>query len=238
MGFFDLFNKIRRTPSNNDDINEECHQITSYNNNTSSIFEDYRSSFYRLEDIRHRSMGTLMLSPYDAQAYMEFEDAKILSLLANTNKIKRFLPGLNFSDELQCKKMLYSYVIQTESQLGVTYVIREGAIPLGMIMIHTPLFNKKTLNLSIWTIDFFILEIAEHKGIMYQSIIRVLNEMKNIMSVDVVYALVDKDNVDCIKLIGNGLFQQVDNTGFNSIDNGEPPLVYIINLSEVKFVKQ
>jgi hypothetical protein len=71
---------------------------------------------------------------------------------------------------------------------------------------------------------------------MYNSIIRVLNEMKTIMGVTEVYALVDRDNIDCRKLLGNGLFDQVDNKGFSNSDRSKPaPLVYMIDLSKIKF---
>ncbi|MBR4560325.1 MAG: GNAT family N-acetyltransferase [Bacteroidales bacterium] len=201
------------------------------------IKQDNRKSFYRLEDIRYRSMGgDLMLCPYDAEAFINYPDASVLPLLANTEKINRFLPGLGFSDESTTKKRLEGYLHKTEKQLGVTYVIRGSNVPIGMIFINSPLYNSKTINLAIWTIDFYITEAFEHRGIMYNSIIRVLNEMKTIMGVTEVYALVDRDNIDCRKLLGNGLFEQVDNKGFSNSDRSKPaPLVYMIDLSKIKF---
>ncbi len=203
----------------------------------SNIIEDNRKSFYRLEDIRYSSMGDdLMLSPYDAEAFFTYPDAALLPLLANTEKINRFLPGLGFSDESTTKKRLEGFIYKAEKQLGITYVIRGSNVPIGMVIVNSPLYNSKTINLSIWTIDFYIAEPFEHKGIMYQSIVRVLNEMKTAMGSTVVYALVDRDNIDCRKLLGNGLFEQVDNAGFNNSDTSkEPPLVFMIDLSKINF---
>ena len=108
-----------------------------------------------------------------------------------------------------------------------------------MIIVNSPLYNKKTMNLAIWTIDFYISETFEKKGIMYNSILRVLNEMKTIMKAKEVYATVDIDNTDCIRLLGNGLFEKIDNTGFkNPTGNQIPPLVYMINLSTIRFERR
>ncbi len=222
---FNFFNKKKK-----DHENYDIH---------SNIIEDHRKSFYRLGDIRHRSMGgDLMLSPYDAEAFFTYPDATVLPLLANTDKINRFLPGLGFSDETTTKKRLEGFMYKAEKQLGVTYVIRGSNVPIGMVIVNSPLYNSHAINLSIWTIDFYIAEAFEHKGIMYQSIIRVLNEMKTAMDASVVYALVDRDNIDCRKLLGNGLFEQVDNTGFNNSDTSkEPPLVFMIDLSKINFIR-
>lgn len=203
----------------------------------SNIVEDNRKSFYRLEDIRQRSMGgDLMLSPYDAEAFFTYPDATVLPLFANTDKINRFLPGLGFSDESTTKKRLEEFIYKAEKQFGITYVIRVANVPIGMVFVNSPLYNSQTINLSIWTIDFYIAEPFEHKGIMYQSIIRVLKEMNTAMDATVVYALVDRDNMDCRKLLGNALFEQVDNAGFNNADKSkEPPLVFMIDLSKINF---
>lgn len=206
----------------------------------SEVKEDNRTTFYKLEDIKRRSMGgDLMLSPYDAEAFFSYPDASVLSALANTDKIRRFLPGLGFEDEEKTRQRLEGYMLKTESQLSVTYVIRSSNVPLGMIFVNTPLYNKKTINLAIWTIDFFISEILEHKGVMFHSILRVLNEMKISMGAKEVYATVDKENEDCKRLLGNGLFKLIDNTGFIDANNpSKAPLVYKIDLSTIRFEKR
>ena len=59
--------------------------------------------------------------------------------------------------------------------------------------------------------------------------------MKNIMGAKAVYAMVDKKNYDCINVIGKGLFNQIDNTGFHDGRGGDAPLVYMIDLSLINF---
>lgn len=204
-----------------------------------SIVQDSRKSFYALEDIKPMSIGeSWQVAPYDAFWYFQVPDAAILPSLTNTTKIKKFLPGLGFDDEKSAKKKLEGLMLKVEAQMGVTYVIRNQNIPMGMIFVNSPLYNKQTINLSVWTVDFFISEMVEHKGVMFQSLIRVLNAMKVSMEAKNVYALVDENNADCIKLLGNGLFTKVDNTGFaDNATGSKKPLVYMIDLTKIRFAK-
>ncbi len=198
------------------------------------IIEDHRTTFYELENIKYRAMGKeLMLAPYDGFSLENYPDADVLPALANTEKIQRFLPNLGFKDKESTQKRLAGYIIKTESQMGVTYVIRYNNIPMGMVFVNTPLYNKKSINLAIWTIDFYISEMLEHQGIIYNAILRVLHEMKIAMNAKVVYALVDQDNHDCIKVIGNGLFEKVNFRGFKNSDGGLPPLIFKKDLSKI-----
>lgn len=232
MGLFDFFKEKKKNSESNILISVEQDVAKSH------IKDDQRSTFYNLEDIKTRSMGPeLMLTPYDGFFLMKFgdADAQSLTMLAKSEKIQRFLPGLGFTDKETTKKRLMSYILKTESQLGVTYIIRGSNFPIGMIFVNSPMYNKKTMNLAVWTIDFFIADFFEHKGIMYRSIIRVLNEMKNAMGAKEVYAIVDRNNADCINVIGNGLFHQEDNNGFHDGRGGEDPLVYMIDLSHINF---
>ena len=58
------------------------------------------------------------------------------------------------------------------------------------------------------------------------------------MGAKVVYALVDQDNYDCIRLIGKGLFSKIDVEGFNNKDGGQPPFVYMIDIAHMNFIKR
>ena len=206
---------------------------------SNKFIEDNRSHFYELEDIKYRLIGSdLMLAPYDAQFFFNAPDCKILPILANTEKIRRFLPNLRFADEESTKKVLESYLYKTENQLGVTYVIRLKNMPIGMVFVNTPLYNAKSIGKAIWSIDFFIGEPFEHKGIVYTSLVRVLNEMKKNMGAKVVYALVDQDNHDCINLIGKGLFKKVDIEGLVNSQGGQPPFVYFIDIEHTDFISR
>ena len=224
-------------------VNQNQHTTPSKNNSHTStnmkFIEDHRTTFYELEDIKYRSMGgDLMLAPYDFNFYLKAPDAKILPTLTNTDRIHRFLPGLGFDDEEYAKNHLKGYILQTENQLGVAYFIRLKNIPIGLVHVDTPLYNKKVIGKAIWTIDFFIAEQFENQGIMYNAVVRVLNEMKNAMNAKVVYALVDQDNNDCISFLGKGLFKRVSSDGFKNNNGGLPPFVYMIDIEHMQFLKQ
>ena len=158
--------------------------------------------------------------------------------MANTEKIKNFLPGLDFSSEEGAQKTLMSHVLKIDAKLGFAYVIRANNIPLGMIFVNTPLYNQKALNLKIWTIDFFIIEGFEHQGIMFNSLIHILNLLKVELHVKKIYATVDEDNVDCLNLVNNvehPLFDEIDNRGFKDKDNfGRTPKVFVLDLTMTK----
>lgn len=214
-------------------------QILADNVKKEPIAEDNRNSFFELEDIKYRSMGNdLMLAPYDFNFYLEAPDAKILPILTNTDRIHRFLPGLGFDDEESTKKSLKGYLLQTENQLGVAYFVRLKNIPIGLVHVETPLYNKKVIGKAIWTIDFFIAEQFENQGIMYNAVIRVLNEMKNAMGAKVVYALVDQDNNNCIKFMRKGLFKRISSDGFINNSGGHPPFVYMADIEHMQFLKK
>ena len=156
----------------------------------SSFEEDNQTSFFQFGDICLRKMGSeLCVAPYDTKA----SDADVLHLIADTPEIKKHLPGLNFSDTEQSKKALQGYMFQTETQIDITYVIRQGNFPIGMIYVHTPKYNIHVVGLKIWTIDFFIASIFDHKGIMKHSLIRVKEQMKSAMGVSKAYALTEPD---------------------------------------------
>ena len=197
-----------------------------------SIFQEpQKDSYYNLEDVKTMRMGDYMICPYDAMWYFQAPDSSIIPTLANTEEIRRYLPGLNFETEESCKKTLEACLMKTEAGLGITYVIRNQNYPIGMIMLNSPKYNEKVINLRIWTVDFFITKMFEHKGIMYKSLHKVLNQIKG-MDVNYLYATLDKSNTSCKNLLGNGFFTEIDNSHFyNKEAVEEKPLVYRINLS-------
>lgn len=210
------------------------------NHSTSAIEEDSRSAFFKLDEIRLRKIGEdLCVAPYDAGWYFKALDADVLPLIANTPEIKRYLPGMDFSTKEKSQKALEGYMLQTEVQIGVTYVIRQSNFPIGMIFVHTPKYNTRTMGVKIWTIDFFITSILEHKGVMKASLLRVMEQMKSAMGVSKVYALTEPDNKSCIGLLRNLDFQEIDNQGFRNLDNPRTnPLVFMIDLSKIQFLER
>lgn len=202
-------------------------------NGKSVIQEPQKSSYYNLQDIRTMQMGEFMICPYDAMWFFEAPDASVIPTFANTPEIRRYLPGLKLETKESCKKTLEACLVKTEAGLGLTYIIRQQNIPIGMIILSSPKYNEKVINLRVWTIDFFISKKFEHRGIMYNSLQKVLNQLKG-MDVNYVYATIDQSNSSCINLLGNGFFTEIDNRYFcNRESSGEKPLVYRINLATI-----
>ena len=180
--------------------------------------------------------GSFVLCPYDYGWFIETPDAKFFNMFANTDKIKKYLPGLDFSTEEKANKTLQSFVIRTEAQMGFTYIIRQNKIPIGLINVDTPLYNKDFLGNEIWTIDFFIIPEFEHKQIMFNTLLRLLDLLKTRIEIGKLYALVDPRNSECLNLISNGLFVEINNSGFkNRLSKGIVPRVFEIDLTKVNF---
>lgn len=201
-----------------------------------------QSSYYKTDDIKHMSMGGgLMVAPYDAMWYFECmdDDTKFIPLIANSEAIHRYLPGLKFNEQDSTKKTLEGFLLRTEKGLGFTYFIRMNNVPIGMINVDSPLYNSipNILNLNIWTLDFFIAEPFEHKGIMHGALLRVLNQLKG-MGIHNVYCVIDASNISCLNLLSNDLFEEVDNSAFKDRNNSQnKPRVFVIDLPTIKFVK-
>lgn len=248
MGLFDfIFKKQTKsntnTNSNSQNVVDSTHKMNKDSNRIRTKIEecDYPMSF-SLANVKSIDMGGLKLVPYDANWYFSVPDAIVLNLLANTDKLKEFMPGVDFSTEEKAKKTLEGYMFRTEQGLGITYVIRNQNMPVGMIFVNTPKYNKIALNLNIWTVDFFAMKSIEHKKIMFNCLCQILSVMKSDFNVPKVYALVNKANIDCLKLIHHPqypLFEEIDNTGFKDKDHpGESPRVFVLNLATMNFIHE
>lgn len=205
------------------------------------IEEPCNPPYYKTEDIRLMRIGdNFAIAPYDVGWYSEAPDDKILPIIANTYRIKKYLPGLNFSDEASSKKTLKSLMLSTEVGLGFTYILRSHNFPIGAIFVHSPIYNNNDLGHNIkhnvWTIDFFISEMFEGKGIMFQSLCRVLNQLKG-MGIQRVYALVDDTNERCLRFVKN-IFDEVETSNISNMNNKQKPRVFVAEISRINFVKQ
>lgn len=248
MGLFDfLFGKKKETTDRQTNVSSKspAHTQSSVstahaeNFATPHIEQCFDPVTFSLSQIKSVKLGELTLAPYDASWFFQVPDAMVLPIFANTPKIKRFLPGMNFSTEEAAKKTLEGYIKMTELGLGITYFIRSQNIPIGMIFVNTPNLNHKVMNLHIWTVDFCIFESNEHKGIMFNCLMQVLAIMQQNFKVPKVYAVVDAANKECINLLyksGNTLFEEEDNYGFKDKDHQDTaPRVFSLDLRTIRF---
>ncbi len=256
MDFFDSFNnkeghkrssddeeayrkKLEATQKVIDDLDQMLHRSSPALAPRSSAIEQLpaQSSYFQLEDVKTIKVNEeLWIIPYDAEFYFKCReaDALLFSQLASTDRIRKYLPGLQFSTVEESSATLVQSLKKTEAGISISYVLRVKNIPIGMIVAESPLYNQRALNLRIWTVDFFIAEAFEHKKIMYTCLLRVLNQLKE-MGVSQVYCLIAQSNQSCLHLI-QGFFTEVDNKGFgNSQTEADPPRVFVLNLTTTAF---
>lgn len=184
--------------------------------------------FYKLEDLVKIPCVGFDLVPY-SWFWLERElDAKMFCELLDKDVFRKFLPGLDLSSEEALNKNFMGLIMRTECGMGFSYMLRINAVPLGMINIETPAYNSLTINCDIWTIDFFMLPIMEHKGLMFNALISMLEFLKETIDVPQIYALVDVENESCLRLVGNGLLNEISNVGFSNTTGGRPPRVFTL----------
>lgn len=161
---------------------------------------------YNLEQLRQIQMGSIRLQPIDAGIVFDEQQQNVVQILANASpKIKQYLPNLNLSSPEAVAHFFTRLCKKTELGYEFGYSIKQNnagdAAYLGFIFIHTPSYNSKSLNFPHWTIDFCLFELYEGNGIMRNSLIRVLDFLKNVLGVSEVYAIVDEYNMQSIKLL-------------------------------------
>lgn len=209
---------------------------------TRSIIEEpYKEAYYNLEDIRLMKIGeNFSIAPYDFVWFSQVPDDKIFPIIANTERIRKFLPGLNFSDEKKSKETLKAFVLSPELGMGFTYILRLENIPIGLICVHSPIYNNNdfgtNIHKNIWTVDFFISEMYEGNGIMFQSLCRVLNQLKG-MGVPRIYALVDDTNTRCLQFIQN-LFDEIEDCNIKNQYTNQAAHIFVAELSLISFQRR
>lgn len=200
----------------------------NYVKQLSKYLNDNSPKGFSVKDLVAFPLGEISLVPFDMTRIVE---ACAFADLANKPKIRRFLPGLDFSSVEATTKTLLDLVFKTENGKGFAYLVRQKDAPLGMVIVNTPPYNLETLHLPVWTIDFFLIEEAEHMGLMKQCIIRILTLVKK-MGVQNLYAIVDNSNQDCKNLLNN-FFDLEKESFIRDKTTGEPKLFYSIDLNSV-----
>lgn len=161
---------------------------------------------YSLENLRQIPMGSIYLQPIDFGLIFNDQALQVIQILAEQSpRIKEFLPNLNLSSVEDMRKYFANICKKTELGYEFGYAIKmksagDSAV-IGFIFVHTPSENEFAIGLPEWTIDFCLFEALEGKGIMRNSILRVLNVLKTDLNVSNVYAIIDENNTKCLKLI-------------------------------------
>ncbi|MBQ4292285.1 MAG: hypothetical protein II752_06095 [Muribaculaceae bacterium] len=199
------------------------------------VIEPEKESYYQLNDLRSHKFGDsgFSVDPFDALWLFAGDDAETLSKTANTERIRAFLPGLNFSSKLTAEVTLSSLYFKSELGLGFVYMIRRDTEAVGMIIVESPKYNAVAINLRVWTVEFFLVESVEHIGLMYNSLKVVLGQLKR-MGANCVMALCFPDNKECANLMKYDLFESIDEMKFTTMSGDIHPSVCVANFSGAK----
>lgn len=215
-------------------------QPEHYPENKGKVGSKAAGKWFNPSDIKSMTMGgNQWIYPCDITAVADKKFPMMLFLLGNSERIRRFVPDADFSTETKAKAYLVDKIINAERGHHFSYCIQQGDGLLGMINIYTPDASEEYMGFPHWTMDFFVLDPVEGKGIMKQGLIRALYQLKTAIHVPEIYALVDPHNTRCLNLMNSLPFDLEDNTGFSSSDGyGPAPKVFVCKLSTLRFERQ
>lgn len=176
---------------------------------------------YELKSIIYRKITEeLWLAPYDVERFLQFGkiDAQLLSMGIDDNETNTFLPGLSITED-ELKKRVFS----VEAGLRISYLITVQNMPVGMIDLDPPKTNKVQHNMPIWTIDYFVVNYLRNKGIMTACFPAMLRIMANNIGIKDVYAWVQEDNTNSIRLLEKFFFRIVNSIPLH--DSSKRPVI-------------
>lgn len=168
-----------------------------------NIIEDYE-----LANVIHRKVNEhLWLHPYDEERLINLGelDAQLLTVGTNDAESKEFLPGLSIS-----KESLHKRVVSVELGIGISYLIALDKMPIGMIELTLPKRNKIQNNMTVWSLDFFIVNYLRDKGVMSSCFPAFMKLMVQNIGIKEVYAWVHEDNLKSISVLEKFFFRVVD----------------------------
>lgn len=195
--------------------------------------------YYSLDQLRQVPMGQVRLQPIDGALVLDTSAQTLISVMAEaTPDIKKYLPNLDLSSAKTVAKYFGNYYIKTEMGYEFGYSIKTGDNGfLGFIFVHTPAQNEVAINFPHWTIDFCLFSPFIGKGIMTQSIIRVLSILKSQMNVKDLFVYVDEDNSKCLNMLARLPFDKRLET-LTDPTTGRKAILYCCSLSQINFQRR
>lgn len=127
------------------------------------------------------------------------EEAALYLINCKNDELKKFLP-LVYPDNVEAaKNILIDFLGRTVYKLSLLYCIRlkENKFPVGYINFNTPIAET---GLKDWSVDFWLGSSMRGQGIMTASLYYSLLYLKK-YRVPSIKALVDKDNLDSVKVL-------------------------------------
>ena len=157
-------------------------------------------------------------------------------LFKTSTNVRKFLPALDFSSMKSIEQFSKVTMIRTTTGLQFSYGIYMKDIIIGMIFVNTPAFNKTSMGMNEWTLDFFVFAPFEGQGFMRIALPRMMMFLQKNIKVEKFFLLVDKENERCVNLIQQFPIDEIDNSGFKNLESqSNPPLVFECPLSTIRF---
>lgn len=181
--------------------------------------------YYTLDKLKRIPLGSDFYAvPYDIASLAEGTDDLMLSLMGTTDRIRTFLPDLDFSSKESANKHLLNIIQRTELGYQFAYAIRMNSGFCGLITVNTPELNSEQIYFPHWTVEFFILEMFEGQGIMLAALSQMVIFLKKELGVDEFYCITSSENGRCLNLLRYLPLQEIPNTGFQaaSVATGSP----------------
>lgn len=158
------------------------------------------------------------------------------SLFKASINVQKYLPSLDFTSKESLEQFSRVTALRTTKGLQFTYGIYLKGIIVGMIFVNTPAFNKASMGLNEWSLDFFVFAPFEGQGFMRIALPRMMMFLQKNIGVDTFYLLIDESNERCIDFISIFPFDEIDNSRFkNKEDLSRPPRVFECPLSTIRF---
>lgn len=195
--------------------------------------------YFSLDQLRQIPMGQVRLQPLDGRLAMDPSSQQMVAVMAQTTPdIKKYLPNLDLSSAESIGRYFLNYCSKTELGYEFGYAIKTGDDGyLGFIFVHTPEMNEKAINFPKWSIDFCLFKPFQGQGIMTQTLSRVLYLLKSEMNVNEVYAYVDEDNENCLKMLSRLPFDLQPET-LTDPNTGHKALLFCCPLHEINFQRR
>lgn len=152
-----------------------------------------------------------------------------------TPNIAKWLPGFDLSTPQSAIKYVRACVLRKEMGLGFTYLIKIRGGIVGMMFVNTPKYNETTIGFPHWTIDFFLIGMAQGQGFMPKMLLGFFFYLKEVLRIPEIYSIVDSRNIQCLAMLDKCLFyQKNENMVFTDPATGNKAIAFCCNLRGLK----
>lgn len=152
-----------------------------------------------------------------------------------TPNIAKWLPGFDLSTPESAIRYVRACVLRKEMGLGFTYLIKIRGGIVGMMFVNTPRYNETTIGFPHWTIDFFLIGMAQGHGFMPKMLLGFFFYLKNVLHISEIYSIVDSRNIQCLSMLDKCLFyKKNENMVFTDPATGNKAIAFYCNLKTLK----